>query len=67
MMMLIVYGKIDFVTREKVCNVRGQSIMTVLADDDDNDHKRRWCCSKILFSLFSVHSAAVHGRKKFVI
>jgi len=41
MMMLIVYGKIDFVTREKVCNVRGQSIMTVLADDDDNDHKRR--------------------------
>jgi len=34
---------------ERVCNDWGQSIMTILADDDD-DHKQRWWCSKILFS-----------------
>ena len=53
---------------QRVCNDGGQSKMTIgLLADDDNDHKRRWCCSKILFSLFSVHSAALHGRREFVI
>jgi len=38
--------------------------MTILADDDDDDHKQSWRCSKVLSSLglLSVHSATLDGR-----